>query len=42
MTVTADAAGDYSMGSYGPGHAVAGMHIPIMLTAHGSPGAGSM
>jgi uncharacterized cupredoxin-like copper-binding protein len=42
MTFTADAAGEYSMVCYVPGHAVAGMHIPFNVTADGTPGASTM
>ena len=39
LTFTADAAGDYTMVCYVPGHAVAGMHIPFTVTPDGAPGA---
>jgi FtsP/CotA-like multicopper oxidase with cupredoxin domain len=42
ITFTADAAGDYTMVCYVPGHAVAGMHIPFTVTADGTPGASTM
>jgi uncharacterized cupredoxin-like copper-binding protein len=42
ITFTADAAGDYSMVCYVPGHAVAGMHIPFTVTDSGTPGASTM
>jgi FtsP/CotA-like multicopper oxidase with cupredoxin domain len=42
ITFTADAAGDYTMVCYVPGHAVAGMHIPFNVTADGTPGASTM
>ncbi|CAN5764286.1 hypothetical protein BH20GEM1_BH20GEM1_09120 [soil metagenome] len=42
MTFTADAAGDYSMVCYVPGHAVAGMHIPFNVTEDGTPRASTM
>lgn len=42
ITFTADAAGDYTMVCYVPGHAVAGMHIPFTVTDGGTPGASSM
>ena len=42
ITFTADAAGDYTMVCYVPGHAVAGMHIPFTVTDGGAPGASSM
>ena len=39
LTFTVDAAGDYTMVCYVPGHAVAGMHIPFTVTPDGAPGA---
>jgi sulfocyanin len=42
ITFTADAAGDYTMVCYVPGHAVAGMHIPFVVTDSGTPGASTM
>lgn len=42
ITFVADAAGDYTMVCYVPGHAVAGMHIPFNVTADGTPGASTM
>jgi uncharacterized cupredoxin-like copper-binding protein len=42
LTFTADAAGDYSMVCYVPGHAVAGMHVPFTVTESGTPGASTM
>ncbi|HEY7471912.1 MAG TPA: cupredoxin domain-containing protein [Gemmatimonadota bacterium] len=42
LTFTTDAAGEYSMVCYVPGHAVAGMHVPFNVTADGTPGASTM
>ena len=42
ITFTVDAAGDYTLVCYVPGHAVAGMHIPFTVTADGTPGASTM
>jgi uncharacterized cupredoxin-like copper-binding protein len=42
MTFTADAAGEYTMVCYVPGHAVAGMHLPFNVVDGGTAGAGSM
>lgn len=42
ITFVASAAGDYSMVCYVPGHAVAGMHIPFLVTEGGTPGASTM
>jgi len=42
ITFTTNAVGDYSMVCYVPGHAVAGMHIPFIVTESGTPGAGMM
>ena len=42
LTFTADAVGDYTMVCYVPGHAVAGMHVPFMVTEAGSAGASTM
>ena len=39
ITFTADAAGDYAMVCYVPGHAVAGMVVPFHVSADGSYGA---
>lgn len=42
ITFVADAAGDYTLVCYVPGHAVAGMHIPFLVTEGGTPGASTM
>lgn len=42
ITFVASAAGDYTMVCYVPGHAVAGMHIPFLVTEGGTPGASTM
>ena len=42
ITFVASAAGDYTMVCYVPGHAVAGMHIPFLVTEEGTPGASTM
>lgn len=39
ITFVASAAGDYTLVCYVPGHAVAGMHIPFLVTQGGTPGA---
>lgn len=39
ITFTANAAGDYSMVCYVPGHAIAGMVVPFHVSADGSYGA---
>lgn len=42
ITFVASAAGDYTLVCYVPGHAVAGMHIPFLVTEGGTPGASTM
>lgn len=39
ITFVASAVGDYTLVCYVPGHAVAGMHIPFLVTQGGTPGA---